>query len=156
MTKGNTLVDGIFQGETINTPSMLCVEDCRDALTWVASVGGLAGTIARADANAGVVADWLSESKPFANLAKRPEIASNTSICLTFTEPAVAGKSVPDRVALANRICALLEAEKVAFDIGHYRDAPPGLRIWAGSTVETSDIAALLPWLDWAYAKALG
>jgi phosphoserine aminotransferase len=155
MTKGTALVDGIFQGETINTPSMLCIEDCRDALTWVASVGGLAGTIARADANAGVVWDWLSESKSFANLAKRSEISSNTSICLTFSEPAVAGRSVSDREALANRMCALLEAEKVAFDIGHYRDAPPGLRIWAGSTVETSDMAALLPWLDWAYAKAL-
>jgi phosphoserine aminotransferase len=134
----------LIKGETINTPSMLCVDDYITALEWAEKVGGLKGLMARADANAAVVQRWL-DSRPFAaNLAKRPETRSNTSVCLTLT----ADESVPKKMV------KLLEAEKAAFDIGSYRDAPPGLRIWCGATVETSDLEALMPWLDWAYAQA--
>ncbi len=144
MTSGGKLIAGIFEGETINTPSMLCVEDYILALEWAKSVGGLKGLMARADANAAVVQKWI-DARPFAkNLAKLPETRSNTSVCLTLA----ADESVPKKMV------KLLEAEKAAFDIGSYRDAPPGLRIWCGATVETSDLEALLPWLDWAYAQA--
>jgi phosphoserine aminotransferase len=144
LTSGGNLIAGIFEGETINTPSMLCVEDYIVALEWAQSVGGLKGLLARADANAAVVQRWL-DSRDFAeNLAKLPETRSNTSVCLTLK----ADEAVPKKMV------KLLEAEKAAFDIGSYRDAPPGLRIWCGATVETSDLEALMPWLDWAYAQA--
>jgi phosphoserine aminotransferase len=144
MTSGGKPIAGIFEGETINTPSMLCVEDYAAALRWAKGVGGLKGLRQRADANAKALCDWIDAS-PFAeNLAKRPETRSNTSVCFTLK----GDEAVPKKMA------KLLEAEKVAFDIGGYRDAPPGLRVWCGATVETSDIKALLPWLDWAYAQA--
>jgi phosphoserine aminotransferase len=144
LTSGGKLIAGIFEGETINTPSMLCVEDYIVALEWAQSVGGLKGLMARADANAAVVQGWI-DSRDFAqNLAKHEATRSNTSVCLTLK----ADESVPKKMV------KLLEAEAAAFDIGSYRDAPPGLRIWCGATVETSDLEALIPWLDWAYAQA--
>jgi phosphoserine aminotransferase len=144
MTSGGKLIAGIFEGETINTPSMLCVEDYLVALKWAKKIGGLKGLRARADANAAVLNGWISASPFAANLAKKPETQSNTSVCFTL----LGDEAVPKKMA------KLLEAEKVALDIGGYRDAPPGLRIWCGATVETSDLKALLPWLDWAYAQA--
>ena len=144
LTSGGKLIAGIFEGETINTPSMLCVEDYIVALEWAQSVGGLKGLMARADANAAVVQGWIDSRDFAANLAKVPATRSNTSVCLTLK----ADESVPKKMV------KLLEAEKAAFDIGSYRDAPPGLRIWCGATVETSDLEALMPWLDWAYAQA--
>ena len=144
LTSGGKLIAGIFEGETINTPSMLCVEDYIVALEWAQRVGGLKGLMARADANAAVVQKWLDSRDFAANLAKVAATRSNTSVCLTLT----ADETVPKKMV------KLLEAEKAAFDIGSYRDAPPGLRIWCGATVETSDLEALMPWLDWAYAQA--
>ena len=144
LTSGGKLIAGIFEGETINTPSMLCVEDYIVALEWAKGVGGLKGLMARADANAAVVQRWLDSRDFAANLAKVEATRSNTSVCLTLN----ADESVPKKMV------KLLEAEKAAFDIGSYRDAPPGLRIWCGATVETSDLEALMPWLDWAYAQA--
>ncbi|WP_374332568.1 phosphoserine transaminase [Aestuariivirga sp.] len=144
LTSGGKLIAGIFEGETINTPSMLCVEDYIVALEWAQNLGGLKGLMARADANAAVVQNWLDSRGFAANLAKVPATRSNTSVCLTLD----ADESVPKKMV------KLLEAEKAAFDIGSYRDAPPGLRIWCGATVETSDLEALMPWLDWAYAQA--
>ena len=144
LTSGAKLIAGIFEGETINTPSMLCVEDYIVALEWAQSVGGLKGLMARADANAAVVQRWIDSRDYASNLAKVPATRSNTSVCLTLN----ADESVPKKMV------KLLEAEKAAFDIGSYRDAPPGLRIWCGATVETSDLEALMPWLDWAYAQA--
>jgi len=153
MTSQGKLIEGIFQGETINTPSMLCVEDYIDALEWAKSAGGLEGLMAKADANAGVIADWTARTSWIANLAKRPEEASNTSVCLVIADPDVIARG-PDAVAqVAKGIAALLEKENVALDIGAYRDAPPGLRIWCGATVERSDLEALTPWLDWAFAQ---
>ena len=143
LTKAGKLIQGIFEGETINTPSMLCVEDWIAALSWAKSVGGLTGLMARADANAKTIHDWLAKTEWAHNLAQDPQTASNTSVCLTID----GDELVPKRMA------KLLEAEKVAFDIGAYRDAPPGLRIWCGATVETNDVAALLPWLEWAYGQ---
>ncbi|MET0429596.1 MAG: phosphoserine transaminase [Microvirga sp.] len=153
MTSNGKLIEGIFQGETINTPSMLCVEDYIDALEWAKSAGGLKGLMAKADANAGVIADWTARTPWIANLAKKPEEASNTSVCLVIADPDVIARG-PDAVAqVAKGIAALLEKENVALDIGAYRDAPPGLRIWCGATVERSDLEALTPWLDWAFAQ---
>ena len=153
MAKGGKLIEGIFEGETINTPSMLCVEDYLDALTWADGLGGQTALITRADANAAAIRAWVAKSSWVADLAINPATVSNTSVCLKFKDPAVTALSVDGQAAVSKKLCALLESEKVAYDIGHYRDAPPGLRIWAGSTVETSDIEALLPWLDWAYAQ---
>ncbi|MFN4143776.1 phosphoserine transaminase [Aestuariivirga sp.] len=144
LTSGGKLIAGIFEGETINTPSMLCVEDYILALEWAQSVGGLRGLIKRADANAAVVQGWIDGRDFASNLAQLPETRSNTSVCLTLK----ADESVPKKMV------KLLEAERAAFDIGSYRDAPPGLRIWCGATVETSDLEALMPWLDWAFAQA--
>lgn len=144
MTSGGKLTEGIFEGETINTPSMLCVEDYIVALEWAKSIGGLKGLIKRADANFGVVDAWISKTPFVTNLAKADATKSNTSVCLTLAGGA----------DVAKRIVKLLEAEGVAYDIGSYRDAPPGLRIWCGATVETSDLEKLVPWLDWAYAQA--
>jgi phosphoserine aminotransferase len=153
LTSGGKLIKGIFEGETINTPSMLCVEDYVDALEWAKGIGGLKGLIAKADANARVIHDWVARTPWVANLAVDPAIASNTSVCLVIADPDVAARG-PDAVAtVAKGIAARLEAEGAAFDIGAYRDAPPGLRIWCGATVEASDLAALTGWLDWAFAE---
>jgi phosphoserine aminotransferase len=153
LTSGGKLIEGIFQGETINTPSMLAVEDYIDALQWAQSIGSLKGLIAKADANAKVILDWAARTPWIANLAKDPATASNTSVCLVVADPDVVAKG-PDAVAqVAKGITAALEKEGVALDIGAYRDAPAGLRIWCGATVEASDLEALTPWLDWAFAQ---
>ena len=154
MTKGGKLIDGIFVGETINTPSMIAVEDYLDALQWAKSVGSLAGLIGRADANTKVIADWLAASKSFAFLPKVDATRSNTSVCLSIIDAEVVAKG-PEAVAkVAKAIVSSLDKEGVAYDIGAYRDAPAGLRIWCGATVEASDVAALTTWLDWALAEA--
>jgi phosphoserine aminotransferase len=153
MTKGGKLIEGIFQGETINTPSMLCVEDYLDALHWAKSIGGLDALIARADANAKVIQDWAARTPWIANLATEPQIASNTSVCLVVADPDVLARGQDAVAAFAKGIATALEKEGVALDIGAYRDAPAGLRIWCGATVETSDLEALTPWLDWAAAQ---
>ena len=153
MTKGGNLVEGLFEGETINTPSMLAVEDYIDALQWAKSIGGLRALIAKADANARVIQDWVARTTWIANLAKDPATASNTSVCLAIVDPDVVAKG-PEAVAgVAKGIASALDREGVAFDIGAYRDAPPGLRIWCGATVEACDLEALTPWLDWAFAQ---
>lgn len=156
LTKGGKLIEGIFKGETINTPSMLCVEDYLDALGWAESVGGLAGLIARADANLGVLSDWVARTAWVEFLAEEPSQRSNTSVCLMVVDPRALALDEAEQAALTKKIAALLEAENVALDIGGYRDAPPGLRIWAGGTVERSDLEALTPWLDWAFEEAVG
>ncbi len=153
LTSGGKLIEGIFEGETINTPSLLAVEDYLDALEWAAGIGGLEALVAKADANARVLHDFVARTPWIANLAKDPATASNTSVCLSIVDPDVVAKG-PDAVAaVAKGIVASLEKEGVAFDIGAYRDAPPGLRIWCGATVEESDLRALTPWLDWAFAQ---
>lgn len=151
MTKGGKLIEGIFTGETINTPSMLCVEDYLDALQWAQSIGGLQGLMARANKNFAVLNDFVEKSDWLANLAIVPETRSNTSVCLSIKDAQVAALPADAQAAFAKAIVTLLEKEAVAFDIGAYRDAPSGLRIWTGATVETSDLQALLPWLDWAF-----
>jgi phosphoserine aminotransferase len=143
----------VFKGETINTPSMLCVEDALDGLRWAESVGGLAALIARSEANLAAVADWVAAREWVEFLAEVPETRSCTSICLKITAPWFVALDAAAQAEAAKRLAALLDKEGVAYDIGSYRDAPPGLRIWGGATVETADIAALLPWLDWAYAQ---
>jgi len=154
MTKGGKLNEGIFQGETINTPSMLCVEDYLDTLEWAKSVGGLPALRARADANARVIADWIERAKWIDFLARDPALRSNTSICLKVVDPAVTRLAPEAQAAFVKGIAAALEKEGVAYDIDAYRDAPPGLRIWCGSTVERADVEALTLWLDWAYVQA--
>ncbi|MGA1804152.1 phosphoserine transaminase [Rhizobium sp. HT1-10] len=151
MTSGGKLIEGIFTGETINTPSMLCVEDYIDALLWAKSLGGLNALIGRADANAKVIADFIAANDWIANLAVKPETASNTSVCLRIVDPQVSALDEDGQAAFAKGLVALLEKEAVAFDVGHYRDAPSGLRIWAGATIETSDMQKLMPWLSWAF-----
>jgi phosphoserine aminotransferase len=153
LTSGAKLIEGIFEGETINTPSMLCVEDYIDALEWAKSLGGLDALIAKADQNAKVIAHWLATAPWAENLARRPEIASNTSVCLSIVDPDVVAGGPEAVAAVAKGIAARLETEGVAYDIGAYRDAPPGLRIWCGATVEAHDLDALMPWLDWAFAQ---
>jgi phosphoserine aminotransferase len=152
LTSGGKLIEGIFQGETINTPSMLCVEDYIDALNWAKSVGGLAGLIGRADKNAGALNAFVDQSSWLANLSVKKETRSNTSVCLTISDPDVLALDADGQAAFAKGLVSALEKEGVAFDTGSYRDAPAGLRIWCGATVETSDIEALTPWLDWAFA----
>ncbi len=152
LTSGGRLIEGIFKGETINTPSMLAVEDYIDALQWAKSIGGLDALIARADANAAVIADWVTATPAVDFLAIDPATRSNTSVCLRFVDPAVAGLDDGGQQAFVKQLTAALEAEKVAYDIASYRDAPPGLRIWCGATIETADLKALVPWLDWAFA----
>ena len=154
LTKGGKLIGGIFKGETINTPSMLCVEDAVDALTWAEGIGGLPALMARSEANLAAITDWVARTDWVDFLAATPDIRSPTSICLTFTGDWVAGLSPQGQADLPKRIVSLLDARGVAYDIGGYRDAPPGLRIWGGATVETSDIEALLPWIEWAYHAA--
>ena len=152
MTKGGKLIEGIFVGETINTPSMLCVEDYLDALKWAKSLGGLDALVARADANFAVLNDFVERTPWIANLAVKPETRSNTSVCLTIVDPEVTTLSADEQAAFAKGIVTALDKEGVAYDIGAYRDAPSGLRIWAGATVEASDLEALTHWLDWAFA----
>jgi phosphoserine aminotransferase len=154
LTKGGKLNEGIFVGETINTPSMLCVEDYLDALQWAKSIGGLSATVARSDANAKALSDWVAATAWIDHLAKNAGERSNTSVCLKVVDPAVTRLSGDDQAAFAKTLAGLLEKEGVAYDIAYYRDAPPGLRIWCGATVESSDIEALTPWLDWAFAEA--
>ncbi len=154
LTKNGKLIEGVFKGATINTPSMLCVEDYIKALEWALAQGGLPALRARADANAAVVNDWADSRDWIENLAKDPATRSNTSVCLKLSEKAVAGLSPEEAAAIPRRMVALLAEEGAGYDLGAYRDAPPGLRIWCGSTVETADLAALLPWLDWAFRTA--
>jgi phosphoserine aminotransferase len=154
MTKGNKLNEGIFLGETINTPSMLCLEDYLDALEWAKSIGGLKALHARADANAKTIADWVTHTGWIDFLARDPTLRSNTSVCLKVVDPAVNRLAPEAHAAFVKSITAALDKEGVAYDIDAYRDAPTGLRIWCGSTVERSDVEALTLWLDWAYAKA--
>ncbi|MBR0681398.1 phosphoserine transaminase [Roseomonas eburnea] len=152
MTKGGKLIEGIFKGETINTPSMLCVEDAIDGLKWAESVGGLKGLIARSEANLAAIARWVATKPGYDFLAEDPATRSCTSICLKITAPWFTVMGAEAQAAAAKKIASLLEKEGVALDAGAYRDAPAGLRIWGGATVETPDIEALLPWLDWALA----
>jgi phosphoserine aminotransferase len=154
MTKGGKLIAGIFEGETINTPSMLCVEDYIDTLQWAKGTGGLKALIARADANAKIVHDWVASTPWIENLAVKPATRSNTSVCLKIVDPAVAKLAVDAQWTFVKDLVALLEKDGIAYDIANHRDALPGLRIWCGATVEASDVEKLLPWLDWAYAKA--
>lgn len=150
MTKGGKLIEGIFKGETINTPSMLCVEDYIVALKWAKGLGGQKALAARAEANAAVLREFCAANDWIANLAEDPATTSTTSVCLKFTDPAI-----KDGAAFAKAVAKRLESEGVALDAGAYRDAPPGLRIWCGSTVETADVAALIPWIEWAYRTEL-
>ena len=150
LTSGGKLIEGLFAGETINTPSMLAAEDALDGLRWAESIGGLPGLIGRAEANLAQVSDWVARNERVAFLAADPQIRSCTSICLIITAPWFAALAADAQAKAAKQVAALLEAEAVAFDIAAYRDAPPGLRIWGGATVDTANITALLPWIDWA------
>jgi phosphoserine aminotransferase len=153
MTKGGKLNEGIFEGETINTPSMLCVEDYLDALNWAKSVGGLKALIGRADANAGVLADWKASTPWIDFLAKDKAIRSNTSVCMKVVDPAIVALTADAQAEFAKKLVALVEKEGAGFDFAHYRDAPAGLRIWCGATVEAGDVALLTQWIDWAFAE---
>ncbi|MCV2863192.1 phosphoserine transaminase [Defluviimonas sp. WL0075] len=150
MTKGGKLIEGIFIGETINTPSMLCVEDYLVALKWAQGIGGLQGLIARTEANAKAVRDFIADKPWIADLAADPATGSTTSVCLKFTDA-----RITDGAAFAKAVAKRLEKEGVALDAGAYRDAPPGLRIWCGSTVETADVTALMPWVEWAFTTEI-
>jgi phosphoserine aminotransferase len=154
LTKGGKLNEAVFAGETINTPSMLCVEDYLDALQWAKSIGGLKALMARSDANAKAIADWVAQRPWVDFLAKNAAERSNTSVCLKIVDPAVAALSADDQAGFIKSLVAMLEQEGVAYDTASYRDAPPGLRIWCGATIEASDVAALTLWLDWAFASA--
>jgi phosphoserine aminotransferase len=152
MTKGGKLNAEIFEGATINTPSMLCVEDYLDALKWAASIGGLAEMKRRADGNLAVLEAWVAKTPWVAFLAEDPKIRSNTSVCLKVVDPRVTGLADAGQADFAKKLASALEREAVALDVAGYRDAPPGLRIWCGATVDSSDVEALTPWLDWAFA----
>ena len=152
MTKAGKLNEAIFEGETINTPSMLCVEDYLDALQWAKSIGGLKALMAQADTNARLIARWVERTPWVDFLARDPQLRSNTSVCLKVVDPAITALPATAQAAFAKAIAAALEKEGVAYDIASYRDAPPGLRIWCGATVEDDDIEALTAWLDWAFA----
>jgi phosphoserine aminotransferase len=154
MTKGGKISEDIFEGATINTPSMLCVEDYLDALNWGKSIGGLNALIGRADANAKALAGWVARTPWIEHLASDPAIRSNTSVCLKVVDPAVLKLPADAQAKFIKGIAAMLEKEGIAYDIDAYRDAPSGLRVWCGATVETSDVEALTEWLDWAYAEA--
>jgi phosphoserine aminotransferase len=153
MTKGGKLNEAIFEGETINTPSMLCLEDYLDALGWAKTLGGLPALIAKANANTKVISDWVARTPWVEFLAVDPAVRSNTSVCLKVVDPAVTKLPADAQAAFAKSLVAALEKEGVAYDLGHYRDAPPGLRIWCGATAEARDIEALTLWLDWAFVK---
>jgi phosphoserine aminotransferase len=152
LTQKGKLIEGIFKGDTINTPSMLCVEDALDGLLWAESIGGLPGLIRRSEANLATIARWVEQSSWAAFLAEKPETRSCTSICLKIVDDWFTALSPEKQAESAKKLAKLLEKQEVAFDIASYRAAPPGIRIWGGATVETADIEALLPWLDWAYA----
>ncbi len=152
LTKGGKINEGIFEGETINTPSMLCVEDYLDALQWAKSIGGLKALIARADANTRVIADWVARTPWVDFLAREPRTRSNTSVCLKVVDPVVTTLPPDAQAAFAKSLAAAVEKEGAGYDLGHYRDAPPGLRVWCGATVEQGDVEALTQWLDWAFA----
>ena len=152
LTKGGKLIEGIFAGETINTPSMLAVEDYLDGLAWARSIGGLPALFERADRNTRILEDWAERTPWVGFLARDPATRSNTSVCLTIADPEIVRAGPEAQAAIAKAIVAVLESEKAAYDIAAYRDAPAGLRIWCGGTVEASDVEALLPWLDWAFA----
>ncbi len=154
MTNNGKLIEGIFVGDTINTPSMLCVEDYIDALEWSQSVGGLDGLVARADANLKAISDWAARTDWVDFLAVSEDIRSNTSVCLKVVDPAITALSSDAQAAFVKGMVAAVEKEGAGYDIDGYRDAPPGLRIWCGATVETADVAALTHWLDWAFANA--
>jgi phosphoserine aminotransferase len=154
LTKGGKLNEAIFAGETINTPSMLCVEDYLDTLGWAKSIGGLKSLMARADANAKAIADWVARTPWIDFLARDPTFRSNTSVCLKIVDPAVRALPAEAQAAFVKGLAAALEREGIAYDIDTHRDAPPGLRIWCGSTAERADLEALTPWLDWAFARA--
>jgi phosphoserine aminotransferase len=154
LTKGGALIDGVFKGETINTPSMLAVEDALDGLRWAEAIGGLNALVERTDANFETIANWVGRTDWVDFLASDPATRSPTSICLQIVDPVIAALSRDQQSALIKDLTSRLAEEEVAYDIGGYRDAPPGLRIWGGATVETSDIDALLPWLDWAFDEA--
>jgi len=153
LTKGNKLNEGIFEGETINTPSMLCVEDWLDTLGWAKQIGGLDALIARADANTQALADWVRRTPWVEFLARDAAIRSNTSVCLEIVDPAVTKLPADAQGVFAKNLTALIEKEGAGYDLAYYRDAPPGLRIWCGATVEASDVEALTAWLDWAFGK---
>jgi phosphoserine aminotransferase len=153
MTKGGKLNAGIFEGETINTPSMLCVEDYLDALNWGKSIGGLKALMARADANTKVLADWKAKTPWIDFLAADPAIRSNTSVCLKIVDPAITSLTPDLQADFCKKLVALVEKENAGFDFAHYRDAPAGLRIWCGATVEAKDVALLTQWIDWAFAE---
>src|SRR6266446_3144434 len=153
LTNNGKLIEGIFEGETINTPSMLCVEDYLDALNWGKSVGGLKALMARADANTKVLADWKAKTPWIDFLAKDPAIRSNTSVCMKVVDPAITALNPDAQADFAKRLVALVEKEGAGYDFAHYRDAPAGLRIWCGATVEAKDVALLTQWIDWAFAE---
>ncbi|CCQ73287.1 phosphoserine transaminase [Magnetospira sp. QH-2] len=153
MTKGDKLIGGIFQGATINTVSMIAIEDAVDGLTWAESVGGLKGMIGRSTANLKVIEDFVTASGNFGFLAKDAATRSNTSVCLNITAPWFTALSDDDQAAAAKKLVGLLDEEGAAYDIGAYRDAPAGLRIWAGGTIEAADLEALCPWLEWGLAE---
>ena len=156
MTKGGKLIEGIFTGATINTPSMLCIEDALDGLRWAESEGGGEGLIERTRQNSDVIRGWVADSDWVDFLAKQPETRSPTSICLSVVDPRVTERSVEEQASFVKELVRLLEAEGVAYDIAGYRDAPPGLRLWAGATIERSDLEKLTPWLDWGFQEVLG
>lgn len=153
MTKGGKLIDGIFKGDTINTPSMLCVEDALDGLRWAEEIGGLPELVRRSEANLAAVEEWVARTPWVAFLAQDPEIRSSTSICLKIVDPWFVGLPAEEQAKVSKQVASLLEAEGVAYDSASYRDAPPGLRLWGGATVQQADLEALFPWLDWAHEK---
>jgi phosphoserine aminotransferase len=155
MTSGGKLTEGLFKGETINTPSMLAVEDALDGLRWAEAIGGLEALVARSESNLAAIEAWVGRSAWAEFLAADRRTRSCTSVCLRIADQAVAGIDQAARAAVPKTIAALLEAERIAFDIDAYRDAPPGLRLWAGATIERADLEALFPWLDWAFAQAI-
>jgi phosphoserine aminotransferase len=154
LTQGGKLIEGVFKGETINTPSMLAVEDAIDGLLWADAIGGLPALVARSESNLAAIEAWAARTPWVGFLAEDKRIRSCTSVCLVIKDPAVAALDAEAKAAFSKKMVAALEAEKVAYDIDAYRDAPPGLRIWAGATVERADLEALFPWLDWAFAEA--
>jgi phosphoserine aminotransferase len=153
LTSGGKLIEGIFQGETINTPSMLCVEDYIDALKWAQKLGGLKGLMKRADANTRALSAFVKKTPWIDFLAVKPRTRSNTSVCLKFTDPKVTALPADKQAEFAKNVVAILEKEGAGLDLGHYRDAPPGLRIWCGATVQTRDVKALIPWIEYAFAS---
>jgi phosphoserine aminotransferase len=151
LSQKGKLIEGIFKGDTINTPSMLCVEDALDGLQWAESIGGLPGLIGRSEANLQAMAQWVEQSNWVDFLAEQPETRSSTSICLKIVDPWFNSQNPEEQAKFAKKLAKILEKQQVAYDIASYRAAPPGLRVWGGATVETNDMEALLPWLDWAY-----